>query len=269
MSSSIHIKDQLGRPLHFEKVPQRIVSLVPSITELLVDLGLADYLVGRTLFCIHPESINKKVRKIGGTKTLKIEQIQQLQPDLIIANKEENTASQIATLAAEFTVYISEINTIEASYQFIQAMGNVLGVNDAANAIIVQHQQIIASVNQRYANPIKVAYLIWKAPYMAVAANTFIDDMLKKSGMVNVFAHANSRYPKTSIAELNNKNIDLLLLSSEPFPFKEKHILEMQAEGLNIPCVLVDGEHFSWYGSRLLHVQAQFIASLTQIKSML
>ncbi len=269
MSSAININDQLGRPLHFEKAPQRIVSLVPSITELLVDLGLADCLVGRTLFCIHPASIIKTIPKIGGTKTLKIEQIQQLQPDLIIANKEENTQEQIAALAEAFPVYISEINTIEASYQFTRDMGHLLGVNAAANAIIVKHQQIIATVNELNSPVIKVAYLIWKAPYMAVAANTYIDDMLKQAGMVNVFAQANSRYPETSIAELNNKNINLLLLSSEPFPFKEKHILEMQAEGLQIPCVLVDGEHFSWYGSRLLHAKLQFLESMTQMKSML
>lgn len=269
MSGTISITDQLGRSLTFETTPKRIVSLVPSITELLVDLGLGDCLVGRTLFCIHPQNLKTKVPQIGGTKTLKLDKIEALQPDLIIANKEENTQAQIDALVGKFPVYISEINTLEASYHFVKDMGIVFGVEAAADTIIAQHQHIIASLNQMNSKPMKVAYLIWKAPYMAVAADTYIDDMLKHSGMVNVFAQANSRYPETSIAELNQKNIDLLLLSSEPFPFKEKHIQEMQAEGLQIPCVLVDGEHFSWYGSRLLHAKAPFIKSITQMKSML
>lgn len=233
------------------KFPERIISLVPSQTELLYDLGLDSEVVGITKFCVHPEKWFRAKTRVGGTKTLHIDQIKALHPDLIIANKEENTREQIEALQAFTEVYVSDILHIPDALQMIRTVGALTGKSEAAvkmaEAISIRFDELkkISSV------PKRVAYLIWKDPFMAVGKDTFIHDMLEVSGWNNVFEDQ-SRYPETTVEDIRRRNPELVLLSSEPYPFGKKHLAELQAVLPTSRLMLVDGEMFSWYGSRML-----------------
>lgn len=242
-------KDQLNRTITISHPPRRIVSLVPSITELLFDLGLSDQIVGRTKFCIHPKEPLKKVAKIGGTKNVNFERVAALKPDFIIANKEENQKEQIEYLSQHFPVWISDIATFEEAMDMINRLGIILGRAAAVKNIIKKSTEYLNELSTK--NSRKVAYLIWQKPYMTVGNDTYIHDMLKICGFENVFGEQ-TRYPIFTLAELKTSNPDIIFLSSEPFPFKQKHIDELQQEFPNTPIQLVDGEAFSWYGTRFL-----------------
>lgn len=229
----------------------RIVSLVPSITETLFDFGLtADEVVGRTKFCIHPANLLKNVQIIGGTKTLNIEKIKSLNPDLIIANKEENEKLQVEELMTDFKVWVTDISTIEDNHQFISDLGTLLNKKELAQSL----NERIAHIFTIKKNPLpqKVAYLIWKNPYMTVGNDTFINEVLENIGGENLFKDR-KRYPEVTVEEL--KNADQVFLSSEPFPFQQKHIDELQKELPDKQMILVDGEAFSWFGTHLLQVE--------------
>lgn len=229
----------------------RIVSLVPSITETLFDFGLtADEVVGRTKFCIHPANLVKNVQIIGGTKNLNIEKIKSLNPDLIIANKEENEKLQVEELMTDFKVWVTDISTIEDNHQFISDLGTLLNKKEFAQSL----NERIAHIFTVKKNPLpqKVAYLIWKNPYMTVGNDTFINEVLENIGGENLFKDR-KRYPEVTVEEL--KNADQVFLSSEPFPFQQKHIDELQKELPDKQMILVDGEAFSWFGTHLLQVE--------------
>ncbi|WP_313503518.1 helical backbone metal receptor [Kaistella carnis] len=229
----------------------RIVSLVPSITETLFDFDLtADEVVGRTKFCIHPANLVKNVQIIGGTKTLNIEKIKSLNPDLIIANKEENEKLQVEELMTDFKVWVTDISTIEDNHQFISDLGTLLNKKELAQSL----NERIAHIFTIKKNPLpqKVAYLIWKNPYMTVGNDTFINEVLENIGGENLFKDR-KRYPEVTVEEL--KNADQVFLSSEPFPFQQKHIDELQKELPDKQMILVDGEAFSWFGTHLLQVE--------------
>ncbi|RZK54234.1 MAG: cobalamin-binding protein [Pedobacter sp.] len=230
-----------------------MVSIVPSQTELLFDLGLDDEVVGITKFCIHPIEKFAAKTKIGGTKKLLIEKIRDLKPDLIIGNKEENTQGEVELLMQEFPVWMSDIYNLEDAIKTITQIGEL--VNREPEAAYLNHLihagftdlQTLAvekSINQ------SVAYLIWKDPFMFAGRKTFIDDILRKIGLQNVIEQ--SRYPELSLPQLQTLNPQLIFLSSEPYPFKQKHIDEIQSVLPNAKVMLVDGEMFSWYGSRLV-----------------
>ncbi len=239
--------------------PKRIISLVPSQTELLYDLGLEEEVVGITKFCIHPDEWFRTKTRVGGTKTLNIDTIKSLHPDLIIANKEENTKEQIELLTPHFPVWTSNINTLEDALIMIQAVGKICDKTINANALITniekQFQTITKATSLQTA-----AYLIWKSPWMTVGSDTFISDIMQRVGYCNVFADF-ERYPEITIEDLQNKNPQLVLLSSEPYPFKEKHIAYIQEHLPLSKVLLVDGEMFSWYGSRLQYA-AEYFKSL-------
>ena len=229
----------------------RIVSLVPSITETLFDFGLtADEVVGRTKFCIHPANLLRNVAIIGGTKTLNIEKIKSLNPDLIIANKEENEKLQVEELMTDFKVWVTDVSTIEDNHQFISDLGTLLNKKELAQSL----NERIAHIFTIKKNPLpqKVAYLIWKNPYMTVGDDTFINEVLENIGGENLFKDR-KRYPEVTVEEL--KNADQVFLSSEPFPFQQKHIDELQKELPDKQMILVDGEAFSWFGTHLLQVE--------------
>lgn len=227
-----------------------IISLVPSITETLFDFGLtADEVIGRTKFCIHPSDLVKNVEVIGGTKNLNIEKIRSLKPDLIIANKEENEKLQVQELMKDFKVWVTDIETLEDNQKFISELGTILNKENLA----LDFNQKIAAVftDFKIYEPKKVAYLIWKNPYMTVGSDTFINEVLEKLGFENLFKNR-KRYPEVSLEEL--KDADLIFLSSEPFPFQQKHTDELQLELPNNKIILVDGEAFSWFGTHLMKV---------------
>lgn len=247
--------DMMGRSVTLKKHPLRIVSLVPSQTELLYDLGLKEQVVGQTVFCIHPESEFKTAVKVGGTKKLKYEVIDTLQPDLIICNKEENTQEIVETLAAKYPVWVSDINTLDDNYTMIRLLGEVLNKTSEATLII---NEIKAAFNTLQPTPLHTClYLIWKNPYIGAGANTFINALLPYAGFTNVISHI-SRYPELSNDEIVKFKPQTILLSSEPYPFAEKHMAELQMLLPNTHIQLVDGEMFSWYGSRIRLAPAYF-----------
>ena len=247
-------KDQLGREIEVPSPPQRIISVVPSQTELLYELG-AD-VVGITKFCVHPEEWFRSKTRIGGTKQLHLDKIAALQPDLIIANKEENTKEQIEALAAQFPVWTSDINNLESACEMISSIGHIVDKHHAAN-------KIVATIKERFnllkaVKPaIPTAYFIWRGPWMVAGGDTFIHEMLRRIGLRNVFEDL-PRYPSVTLPQLAASGCRLVLLSSEPYPFKEKHIAEICEYLPDAVIRLADGEMFSWYGSRLLHAPAYF-----------
>ena len=257
-------QDQLNRPIEIESTPKRIISLVPSITELLCDLGLEDRIVGCTKFCVHPQHLRKRISIIGGTKTIHLDRVQQLRPDLIIANKEENTKSDIEHLANEYPVWISDVQTRSESLELIRQLGELCGCSGSANRIINQLEKSHLAIPKLATK--KVAYLIWKSPYMTIGADTFIHSMLEAHGFVNVFAER-QRYPEVTLEEISRRKPELIFLSSEPFPFKEDHLREIQEILGDSKVLLVDGEYFSWYGSRQLHLPEYIIRLNHKIES--
>ena len=228
----------------------KIISLVPSITETLFDFGLTDdEVIGRTKFCIHPSDFVKNVAIIGGTKNLNIEKIKSLKPDLIIVNKEENEKLQVEELMKDFKVWVTDIETLEDNQEFISELGFVLNKKELALDFNQKMNAIFNGVE--ISNPKKTAYLIWNNPYMTIGSDTFINEILEKSGFENLF-NDRKRYPEISVEEL--EEADLIFLSSEPFPFQQKHIDELHILLPKKQIILVDGEAFSWFGSHLLKV---------------
>ena len=256
--------DQTGRSISLPASPQRIISLVPSQTELLFHLGLDKEVTGITKFCIHPAEWFRRKTRVGGTKQLKMDIIPQLQPDLIIANKEENVQEQIEELQQHYPVWITDINNLDDAYEMIKDIGLITNREVAAKDLISGIKEEFAGLptpNSR----LNTVYLIWQKPYMTVGGDTFIHAMLGAAGFTNLYKYK-TRYPELSIEELKSINPALLFLSSEPFPFKKKHVNELQEQLPNTKIALVDGEIFSWYGSRLLKAPAYFNQLHNQIK---
>ena len=249
----MNFTDQLTRTIYLPHPPKRIISLVPSQTELLVDLGLEDRIVGVTKFCVHPRDLREKKTIVGGTKNYRFEVIDSLQPDLIIGNKEENDKEGIEILASKYPVWMSDILTVEDSLKMILGLGKITDTLFKAEEIVNQ-----LKMDLNMAMPFKgtAVYLIWNDPIMVAGQNTFINEMLSIAGFKNLIS--TSRYPELNIEDLQALDPDYLLLSSEPFPFKDKHLSYFKTLLPNSSVRIVDGELFSWYGSRLLKAQFYF-----------
>ena len=249
------VQDHTGKLFSLPTAPLRIISLVPSITELLYDLDLEDRVVGITKFCVHPEAWFRNKIRIGGTKNIHTEKVRQLQPDLIIANKEENVKEQIEELEKFSPVYTTVVDSVTSAIQMIRDIGNITDTAGKANEIADRvHDLLKKPIWQSH---IRTLYLIWKEPYMGAGGDTFINDMMEHAGLKNVIRHLN-RYPSLSEDEIKECNPELILLSSEPYPFKEKHICELQGICPAAKIMLADGEMFSWYGSRMIDANEYF-----------
>jgi ABC-type Fe3+-hydroxamate transport system substrate-binding protein len=244
-------KDQLNRTLEFETTPQRIVCLVPSLTELIIDLGLESQVVGVTKFCIHPSYLRKSKTVVGGTKQVHFDKIRALNPDVILCNKEENTKAMFAELETIAPVHMSHICNFEDALEIIALYGALFAVEKKASSLIEGIQNKYVAFCQFIADEpqLKVAYFIWKNPWMVAANTTFINAMLVLNKFENSFAHLN-RYPEIELEAIND-NTDIIMLSSEPYPFKEQHISALEQRYPSSKVILVNGEYFSWYGSRL------------------
>lgn len=229
--------------------PNSIISLVPSLTELLFDLGLGERISGRTRFCIHPKEKIKDIPIIGGTKNPRLDKIREIKPDLIIANKEENRQEDVEELKRDFDVHVTEIDNINEALFTIHDIGWKCGVEEKAKELIQNIQRRMEDVPDE--KPMTAAYMIWRDPWMTVGGDTYIQSVMDHWQLENVFGDK-TRYPKTSLEELSYKKPDVILLSSEPYPFKEKHIKEVSEFCKNTSIILVNGEWFSWYGSRML-----------------
>jgi len=246
-------KDQMGRRVLLEKRPERIISLVPSQTEFLVDVGLEEQLVGITKFCIHPAGLKRKKTIIGGTKNFHFDKIEALKPDLIIGNKEENYQEGIEQLSKHFPVWMSDIYNIEDALEMMALLGEIFNKEGGSEEII---SKIRGGFERDFAYKGTAVYLIWQDPLIAVGRNTYIDDLLRRVGFTNLVQKA--RYPEISQEEIRRMNPDFLLLSSEPYPFSKKHQAAYQKMFPNTKVQLVDGEMFSWYGSRLVRAVDYF-----------
>ena len=244
-------------------IPKRIVSLVPSQTELLHYLGLEAETAGITKFCIHPKEWFDTKTRIGGTKTIDIKRIRELNPDLIIANKEENVKEQVDELATHFNVWVTDVNNVADALHMIHDIGTLTVRVKEAKQLAIKIESAFSTISQP-ATPVKTAYLIWKEPYMTIGGDTFIHDILQQAGLQNIFA-GQTRYPEVSVAALQNIKPQLIILSSEPYPFKQQHIDDLQQQLPGTAILLADGEMFSWYGSRMLLIPQYLNTLLSDI----
>lgn len=247
---------EIAQTLH-----QRVICLVPSISEILYALDLEEEVVGITRYCVHPKTWHESKAIIGGTKDPKLEQILALEPSLIIANDEENRKEDVIALReAGCRVFVSHIESFFDLIDCISELAVILQRNAIAQSLIdnltTHYERLKNSLSlERELQP-KVLYLIWRNPYMAVAQNTWIDHILVHLGCINVCAHL-SRYPVINLDQLDDLGADYVFLSSEPYSFKEKHIEEIVSNHASVKCILVDGEVFSWYGPRLLNLEQE------------
>ena len=252
--------DQMQRVFTLGATPKRIISLVPSQTELLYDLGLEDRLVGITKFCVHPFHLKSTKTIVGGTKNIKLEKIKELQPDIILCNKEENTKEIVETLEKLFPVHVSDVKTIDESITMITQYGKMFRCNTEAAKIndkirfqLKDFQEFVKDIPVQ-----KVAYFIWRKPWMVAGIDTFINYLLKLCKFENIY-ESHGRYPEVEIKKIRLQgDPEIVMLSSEPYPFKEEHAFELGRCTHHAKTVFVDGEYFSWYGSRLAKAFAYF-----------
>lgn len=282
----ITLRDARGQRITLQKPPRRIVSLVPSQSELLYSLGLDSEVVGITRFCVHPPAWTDSKRIVGGTKLLRIDRIRDLKPDLIFANLEENTKEDVERVEDVAPVFVTNVRTLDEAVDMIESLAllvdrepagtrvtsaireafdslvDELGIDLKARRADVhpENRRAPGSLSKSSAarrvsadsDPIRTAYLIWRDPFMSVGSDTFIHDMMRYGGLENVFG-SSMRYPRISTRDLIDADPDVVLLSSEPFPFVEKHLPEIEQLLPAARVHLVDGQLFSWYGSRLIH----------------
>ncbi len=257
------VVDQLQREVSVPEVPRRIISLVPSQTELLAYLGLDQQVVGITKFCVHPKDWGGRKAIVGGTKKLDIDLIEGLKPDLIIANKEENNKEDITLLAKRYPVWVSDVVTLSDAYTMIKMLGDLSNTSTKAIVLVQRIEDRFAKLKSFPAE--RVLYLIWRKPWMAAGQHTFINSMLEEASFKNVIDA--DRYPVLNDEDIVRLNPSLVFLTSEPYPFKEKHQLELQQILPMAKVIFVDGEMFSWYGSRLLQFTDYLPLLIKQLKT--
>ncbi|MFI5203433.1 MAG: ABC transporter substrate-binding protein [Flavobacteriales bacterium] len=253
--------DQMKRTVEIPFPPERIVSLVPSQSELLWDLGLRNQLAAITKFCIHPAEMFETVQRVGGTKKLNLPLIEKINPDLIIGNKEENTREEIEYLAKKYPVWMSDVNTYEDAIDMIGKVGEITNTYSKALGLIVEIENAFAKIKVTNSKP-SVIYLIWKNPWMAVGTHSFIHHMMEKIGLKNTITQ--ERYPEVSMDDLKEFSPEVLILSTEPFPFSQNDVLYFQTELPATKVWLVNGEMFSWYGSRMKSAATYFTQNLSR-----
>ncbi len=250
--------DQVGRKGHLEKAPLRIVSTVPSQTELLYDLGLGDNVVGITAYCVHPENWLKEKAVIGGTKDLQLEKIRSLEPDLIIGNKEENIKEQIEALSEDIPVWLSDIITLEDALDMITSVGEICDKREKAAELTSTIKDLRQKLKAKIKAPKSAAYFIWKDPYMLTGDATFINAMMQEAGLLNVVQNHKDRYPALTLKELAELKPEVVLLSSEPYAFTTGDLNEIAPYFPDSKLRIIDGELFSWYGSRMIKALKYF-----------
>jgi ABC-type Fe3+-hydroxamate transport system substrate-binding protein len=234
----------------------RIVSLVPSITELVCELGLADRLVGRTGFCVHPRDIVKRIPKVGGTKDVDLDQVRSLAPTHVILNMDENRKEDADALA-KFVPHLVVTHPLAPvdNLALYRLIGGVFGREGEAEALCSKfeeaHAALLAAGSFR---PQRVLYLIWKKPWMTVSRDTYVSRTLGLVDWHTVPERSGDRYPQIDLDDALLAGVEVALLSSEPFMFREKHVAELRGtaalQGKKL--ALIDGEMTSWYGSRAI-----------------
>jgi ABC-type Fe3+-hydroxamate transport system substrate-binding protein len=267
------VVDATGVALSLPAPPRRIVSLIPSITEILFALGVGEAVAGCTIYCTEPaEGVATKTR-IGGEKNPRLEQIRALQPDLVIANIEENLREHVETLRAwGIPVFVTYPRTVAAGVALVRALGAVTGAADRASEIAAPLERRLAEIASRGAARARVFCPIWRHPYMTINADTYVHDMLAVCGGDNVFAHRPTRYPTVSLAEVAETRPAVILLPDEPYRFRRPHTADF-VPFADVPAVrdgrihLIDGKLLSWYGPRIAQALHVLPALLTGYKS--
>ena len=248
------LTDHTGYNLTLADVPKRIISLVPSITETLFALGLDKNIVAITDYCTAPETGVSGIPSVGGTKDFEFDLIKQLKPDLIIGEKEENYLDGITALRRRYPVWTAHINSVNRALSMIETVGKMTDRQEVADPLTRRIRESLEPTT--HTKTYRAAYLIWKDPYIAAGGGTFINEMLARCGMENVFRHE-SGYPRIEPAELDQAEI--ILLASEPYPFTEQDGSELRRLKIDKPMLLVDGTLFSWYGYRMVFSAAYFL----------
>ena len=242
--------DARGKDVTVEAPPRRIVSLVPSQTELLVHLGLRDHLVGVTRFCVHPPGLKEYKEVVGGTKNVCCDRVRELKPDFILANREENTQETVEALEDVAPVYVTNVSDLPTAVDMIRSVGRLVQRREYAGSQARKIMRLFRKM-PHYQPTLLTAYLIWRDPYMTVGHDTFIHDVMRYAGLINIFGKC-TRYPEITPTDLSHADPDLILLPDEPFPFKQEHVRELRSSLPDTPIQLVSGRFFSWYGSCLL-----------------
>ncbi|MBS3770727.1 MAG: helical backbone metal receptor [Bacteroidales bacterium] len=254
----MQVTDQIHRTIDIPEDPRRIISLVPSITELLFDLDLEEHLKGRTRFCIHPKEKVNKVPVLGGVMGLNFHKIEKIEPDLVLASKEENAKGEIMELSNQFPVWVSDVHNLHDAFSMIYTIGWICNRNEKALALTKKIEEAFNTLNHIPENVVKAAYLIWKNPFYTVNRETFVHDMLKRSGIENVFADKKEPYPIVSEKDIRQRKADYIFLPSEPYNFKENDVKAFKQSFPKMQIKRVEGEYFTWYGSRLLNAPYYF-----------
>lgn len=253
------LRDATGVELSVAEPRRRIVSLIPSTTETLCALGLADALVGITVYCREPAAVTRTKTRIGGEKDPDLAKIRALTPDLVIANVEENEAAHVAQLRAwGIPVWVAYPRTVDGALAMIRELGTVTGAGAAAETMLAELEPLVARVRAAtVARPrVPVFYPIWRDPYMTIGPDTYVHDVLATCGAANVFGDARERYPAVTLDEMAARRPAVILLPDEPFRFRELHKRDF-APHREVPAVrdgrlvLVDGKPFTWHGPRL------------------
>lgn len=260
----ISLYDQIDKRIELSTHPKTIISLVPSITEYLYDLGLGERVVGITKFCVHPMEWRKTKTIIGGTKKQDLEKVRALNPTLIIASKEENEKQYVEMLSEICPVYTSDVVDYDTAQQMMKDIGTLTGMRQKADGITNEIDNLFRTI-EKPTSETTVAYCIWKEPWMWAGSDTYISKMLAYAGLANIVS--TERYPEVEIAEMVERAPDFIFVSTEPYPFQQKHIEELSSKYPKAKFILVDGEMFSWYGSRMLQVPAYLNSVLKQLKS--
>ncbi len=241
----LEIQDQIGRILKLERKPRRIISLVPSLTELAAEFAGEDSIIGLTTWCVHPKGLKESKTIIGGTKNVNVELVRQLQPDLILANKEENIEEQIEILAKDFPVYVSDVRDLKSARGLIKEMGNLLQADEKAHVYLHQATEALSKMDKSEGS---FLIFIWNKPFMVAGPDSYISALLEAKGFKNA-APNGSRYPELSWEEVQRLKPKYIFLSSEPYPFKSADTIEFHKA--RFTCKILDGEMLTWYSHRL------------------
>lgn len=273
---SVVVKDAFGRRFELAEPARRIVSLIPSITEIFFRLGVGDRVVGVTKFCTEPPEGVATKPKVGGQKNPRIDAINDLKPDLVVANVEENRKSDVEAMgAAGLSVLVTYPRTVRDGIQLIQDLSVLTGTTGHAQAIVAECEAALAEVGLRGRTPVRIFCPIWRKPYMTINGDTYVDDMLRTCGGENIFRNRPERYPTVTLAEMAALRPEVILLPDEPYPFTEKHLTDFQGFP-DVPAVrnrrvcLMDGKALCWYGSRIaasLRTLADILLPLTREKN--
>lgn len=267
MSFPVSVTDARNRDVTLSSPPKRIVSLVPSQTELLASLGLEENVVGVTRFCELPEHWRKEKTIVGGTKQVDVDTVRELDPDFVLANYEENTAEDVEALDSLAPVFVTAVKTVTEALDMIRTVGALTGTSDQTSTLV---GRIISRFQSLPDFPsLRAVFLIWRDPYMTVGGDTFIHDIMSRAGFENAFGDR-TRYPKVSLEEIDAQTPDVVLCATEPFPFhkKDKFTADLRTKLPKTPVEIVDGKVFSWYGSHLLKIPSALKSLRKQLKGL-